>query len=104
MPCRIVATTTAATIFGSTVKSCLFITRSISSRIVPGSTSPLARFTTISKKLPASSQRRGFTSFQMSGQIFFRLGFGRDFVSSAVVRASRAARRPVAGRHSAAKA
>lgn len=46
---------------------------------------PLARLTIMSKKLPASSQRRGRTSFQTSGRTFLRGGLGREEVRSAVV-------------------
>ena len=85
MPCRIVAATTIPTIHGSRCKSCPYITLSISVFVLAGSTSPAARFTTINPKLPASSHRRGCTSFQTSGRIFFSFGFGRLFVRSAAV-------------------
>jgi hypothetical protein len=39
----------------------------------------------ISRKLPPSSQRRGFISFHTSGSTFFNFGFGRDALKSADV-------------------
>src|SRR5258708_3974905 len=50
-----------------------------------GRTSPLARLTIISRKLPPSRRRRGLTSFQISGRTFLSLGLGRLAVRSAEV-------------------
>lgn len=50
-----------------------------------GRTRPLARLTIMRPKLPASSPRRGLTSFQISGRTFLSLGLGREAVSVAAV-------------------
>src|ERR1700685_3374566 len=50
-----------------------------------GRIKPLARFTTINRKLPPRRRRRGLTNFQTSGRTFFSLGLGRAAVRSAVV-------------------
>ena len=64
---------------------CWFITLSIRIFDEAGSTRPLARLMIMSRKLLLSSTRRGFTSFQISGHTFFRLGLGREAVSAEVV-------------------
>jgi hypothetical protein len=39
----------------------------------------------ISRKLPASSHRRGFINFHISGRTFLSFGFGREALRSADV-------------------
>ena len=68
MPCTAVAARTPAINSGSKSARCLLITSSMSNFGDHGSTSPDMVFTTMRTKPPTSSQMRGRTSAQTSGQ------------------------------------
>src|ERR1700677_5146188 len=84
MPWIKVALVTAPMMRGNFSTWCRYITLSIRKREEIGTAKLQKRLTIMSKRQPASGQRRGRTSFQISGIALVNICFGFDAVDLAV--------------------